>query len=70
MGTLVNAQTDLDNFFRDRTNNNFLDVKLKVFEKNDNRIFLPGSKSHNTNGRFQPIHAIEESAVHQSRKIC
>ena len=41
MWTSANARTDLDAFFWSKSDSNYLDVKLNVFKKVDNREFQP-----------------------------
>ena len=52
-----------------KNDSNYLDVKLKVFRKDQERVST-GPKSYNERGRFQPVYEIEESVGQCSRKIC
>ena len=51
-----------------RNDSNYLDVKLDVFKRNENRD-LRLVQDLNGRGRLQPLHAFEESAGHCSRKV-
>ena len=56
-------------FFWSKKDSNYLDVKLKVFKKDDKKKLLPGLESNNGRGRVEAVHAIENSAGHRSRKL-
>ena len=62
----VKCQDRVGRFSWSKNDSNHLVVKLKLFKRDENKDFL---KSRNGRGRFQPVHAIDESAGHCSRKL-
>ena len=67
MWTLAKAKTDFDNFLGPKFTP-FLDVKFKVSKKEDKKD-LQLVQNLPMRGRFQAVHAIEESAVLCSREL-
>ena len=63
------CQDRFGRFSWSKNDSNYLDVKLKVFRKDDKKE-LTGPKSYNGRSRFQPVYVIEESAGQCSRKFC
>ena len=52
-----------------KNDSNYLDVKIKLFKKVDQRVSF-GPKSYDWRGRFHLIPALEEPTGHCSRKVC
>ena len=66
------GQDGLGQFSWFKSDSNSLDVKLKVFKKDDKKEFrlVQNLPMGNGRGRFQPVSAIEESAGQCMRILC
>ena len=56
-------------FSSSKNDSYYLDVELKVLKRNDNRDFRLVQKAHNGRGSLQPVHAIDESRGHCTRRF-
>ena len=61
-------QDKFGNFSWSENDPNYLDVKHKVFKKDDKKI-PTGPKTYNETGNFQPVYASEDSASHCSSRL-
>ena len=68
MWTLPNAKKDSDKFFGPKRTPTIRLLNLKFSGRRQQRL-SPGPKSHKGRGRFQPVHASEESAGHCRKKL-
>ena len=62
------SHNDLDNFLSLK-GMQILECKSESFQEKSQRRLHTGTKSYNGRGRLQPVHAIEESTGHCSRKL-
>ena len=57
-------------FFWSENDSNYLDVKFKIFKKDDKKEFRLSQKTNNGRNIFQPVYEIEESAGQCGQKLC
>ena len=70
MWTLANTKTDFFWLFWSKNDSNYLDVKLNVFKKDDNKAIRLVEFFYKGKGMFQPVYLIEKSGGHCSRELC
>ena len=64
------SQDRFGQFSGSKNDSNYLDVKLKVFNKDDNKEFQLVQSLTMGEVEFNPVFAIEESAGQNGRKLC